>query len=1383
MWPENGAAPVILSRATISNANAEMRRLRAEVLDSYSPAQQGGVSERPADYTLRVSCLKCDLTLESLSGITGRNLTQTEYVEDWEICNQLGGSEANRIATLPSNSSLRLVPWAGVAALVGSTRQSDAIIHALSGAAYCFLSLPVSTGLPVHVNGFFELSSNRRDVWQAGADMTGDGRTRAEWNAALMRSTIAPSYLRLLRKLKQRLGYSVQYQSAWPTLEGVGAPWLHVVHTVLQLCMTEPLLFACYDNVAHLSIQPDTNSMVLASEGSQVAPLTLDLASMSTRFASLFGSSQEAPNPNKVVKAAGADVKRSEWVPCASVVLLPDPAIMAASGSSSDLSVIIGNFLLFCGCPYVECLPELNKTLRETKTCANIVTPTFIRGILRSHGEATQRFVASLQGLASVFFEFVLSYCLSDLGLDRLGHSHIKGAPPQLDMKALRQLDMLPILPLHSGQAGILHIFTPSAERDLQQLQAMGFSSLRAVNALIESGFSFDTALDRLASSSSQSIASSNSNAYMLCSEEEAQMLARGACKPYIIDRSSVAAKDLITLDLFSSQHFSNILALDGGTLNDLLQVLLPPACATGQVVTAEAIKAEVGEEGYASFVEFLVLLWRYFKDHPTLLSSLSQSYSVVPVKCDDGGVSFVPFSPKFNLISPAKASHLLPTEVTAILLRVTGLCVINCASIPLLANMPVEFWEVVHPPSRLGLLEALAKAGESIDALTSADKELLLNHLAACGSVHSLTTREITLFRGLPLFISGSDLDTFIRLSSPSPMPLRVLTTATIISSSLLPSHFVHHASPEQLALLTKLGVSPCSQAAFLREVLFPEAGRYYSTEPEVYIDTVAAMCKSLPALNLEDPQFVKALKDARFLPCGRAAHTSETSYGQLYKAGELFDPAEADLVRLLDAFFFPVESLCTADVLLCLRSLGLQVALEWPSIIACARSIAQQSASSEGATSSNIQRGAHLLQFLNKNIDRLMEANKPASTGGGFSLMRLKTLFGVQDSADVATKPAEYAQQLMNIAWLPVATQRIHAALPLHTDSPDAIAACPSQCRPRADAWLCSATYHIAANSYVSEGLSEVFGWNLPLTVQTIAVELRAVASTYADLAATEYDLVDIQQQLNAVVPQLYHKLDQLNGGDEIRQVRAVLNAAPWVWIGSAFVPTSRMARTVAINAAPYLYQLPQDLLAYRNLLAAVDIKATFTSRDYIEVLRTLAVETGAAQDAKEDLHIKPLTDAQLELAVALVTVISSEPAGIDNLAVYLPDSSGRLALSTEMVFDDVAWLSGPEYSHIRIGCRLVHVNISAHVAEKLGAKSLRLTMVSSSQDAALFTAGSDVRYEAFGQTESITNRLRTILDLYPDGSPVFSELIQNADDAGATVVRFLLDENTYE
>lgn len=68
------------------------------------------------------------------------------------------------------------IPWAAVAAEIDRGDQSSKEAAADSGRegqsipdctgrAFCFLPLPVLTGLPVHVNAFFELSSNRRDIW------------------------------------------------------------------------------------------------------------------------------------------------------------------------------------------------------------------------------------------------------------------------------------------------------------------------------------------------------------------------------------------------------------------------------------------------------------------------------------------------------------------------------------------------------------------------------------------------------------------------------------------------------------------------------------------------------------------------------------------------------------------------------------------------------------------------------------------------------------------------------------------------------------------------------------------------------------------------------------------------------------------------------------------------------------------------------------------------------------------------------------------------------------------------------------------------------------------------------------------------------------------
>ena len=44
------------------------------------------------------------------------------------------------------------------------------------------------------------------------------------------------------------------------------------------------------------------------------------------------------------------------------------------------------------------------------------------------------------------------------------------------------------------------------------------------------------------------------------------------------------------------------------------------------------------------------------------------------------------------------------------------------------------------------------------------------------------------------------------------------------------------------------------------------------------------------------------------------------------------------------------------------------------------------------------------------------------------------------------------------------------------------------------------------------------------------------------------------------------------------------------------------------------------------------------------------------------------------------------------------------------------------------------------------------------------------------AFGQREPLTNRIRRILDGYPCDKEILKELLQNADDAGATEIHFV-------
>jgi sacsin len=76
------------------------------------------------------------------------------------ISQRRGGAQLLKMAgDLSKQFQVPLVPWGAVAAEVtaGSNDGNDGG----SGRGFCFLPLPALTGMPVHINGFFELSSNR----------------------------------------------------------------------------------------------------------------------------------------------------------------------------------------------------------------------------------------------------------------------------------------------------------------------------------------------------------------------------------------------------------------------------------------------------------------------------------------------------------------------------------------------------------------------------------------------------------------------------------------------------------------------------------------------------------------------------------------------------------------------------------------------------------------------------------------------------------------------------------------------------------------------------------------------------------------------------------------------------------------------------------------------------------------------------------------------------------------------------------------------------------------------------------------------------------------------------------------------------------------------
>jgi hypothetical protein len=125
-------------------------------------------------------------------GSGGGPTTPTQVVRRFAVFNNFGGELATRFMQTHEATGLRFIPWGGCAALISTTSVASSSAAASSSSssslsssrgvakdttamvvptapeprtASCTLPLPMLTGLPVQVNGFFELGSNRRDLW------------------------------------------------------------------------------------------------------------------------------------------------------------------------------------------------------------------------------------------------------------------------------------------------------------------------------------------------------------------------------------------------------------------------------------------------------------------------------------------------------------------------------------------------------------------------------------------------------------------------------------------------------------------------------------------------------------------------------------------------------------------------------------------------------------------------------------------------------------------------------------------------------------------------------------------------------------------------------------------------------------------------------------------------------------------------------------------------------------------------------------------------------------------------------------------------------------------------------------------------------------------
>ena len=1401
-WEEGATKPTLRFKCHISNVSREQRATRAFVKDKNRHKQAlEQHKEFAADYSLDIDCTKYLVRTGA-----GQGMSPLNYVEKWEVCNQLGGGNASRIAGHPKNALLRLVPWGGLAACVstGEASKEGALSSASavrSGLAYCFLPLPIQTGLPVMVNAFFELSSNRRDIWQAGVDMTGDGQTRAEWNLSLMRDLIAPSYVRLLLRLKQTLGFSDTYQSLWPSSK-VAAPWDNVVNNLYERSKDQKLLRICADE-----------------------------QEMDDFFAGMHSS--EATSSN----GRGKVVNEQNWIEPQNAILLPERSRYGLETTEGGI-MSLSQFLVRAEKPLVLCQDELLKSLCKTNTCTNVSSPALVRKVLSE--DSVARKMINNPSL-HVLCQFLLGYVLHDLTAERPSS----------------ELNLLNVLPMCDERISTLRIYNSNQADAISTLCGMGFNNTQALWALNQKKFNLEQALELLSEDNSNSNNTSSSKddpgsqVVIVVDAEERDIFAGAAS--ILLNNTKIGPSEREFLIHPAMQSFSNVRPFEAPLVPDLLRYILPPVFFKGGPVHQK----DLSSDEFIRTNEFLKKFWSYVSVRPDVISSIAQGAAIVPAKSVNGsGVSESAFFPLSSLsylvVSQAQEGSALPENVCTVLQRL-GLHIVDSEAFEDIGAMPSIFWDYVSRPMRAGLckgIDALMRGGSLrvFEPLSSDERETLRLYLCSMEPVRSASQFELDTIKSMPIFFTYSNKEYFSLLSQTR---YKAIKNSAKIPAGIFPSYFVEHKTSQDLSLLESCSVSIVSRAEFYAFEVLSRVDILFKKHPAETETVLLEMLSELQSLVEEDPSFADNLARRNFIPSGvsfiPSASTDDSEQDSdkpfdyssvtLNLPSDLFDPHQKELTDLLDGTLFPAPAFQRNDILVFLRSIGLRSTMDWDGVLTSAKNIAAMSESREEEVAAKLMRSKFLLRFLDKKIDELLDVNKPkeGDSKGGIFGMGIFTVGGMFSTEKKELVPVEdHVYTLRTTAWVPVLTKAQHPCMPWKTTNDTDGLGLSCTCKPKGarlegDAWLCSFDFRVVAESVSNPHLRAVLGWEETLPIETIARQLFQLSESFLALREkeelltnggkspgregtkspvslqmnvddeNEHDedddhhhgsaaLQEVRETVTGLIPQLYQRLNQ-GAETKASEIRSILLPAKWIWVGKTFVESSKVALSTSVNASPYLYQLPQDLRVYSRLLKTFMVKPSFNPSDYVDVLKMMAYETGQLDEgAKDGSRGNALSDTGVELSCSLVTLLSAEGSITSHAVkdhIFAPDNNGFLARCPYLVNDDVPWLSGPEYVSARVGCRLVHPNISSHVAEKMGVKSLRTSLVTRNVDSDdMFGEKGDIEesLEAFGQAESLTSRLKTILDMYPDGNPIFSELIQNADDAGASVVRIMLDEKTY-
>ena len=512
-------------------------------------------------------------------------------------------------------------------------------------------------------------------------------------------------------------------------------------------------------------------------------------------------------------------------------------------------------------------------------------------------------------------------------------------------------------------------------------------------------------------------------------------------------------------------------------------------------------------------------------------------------------------------------------------------------------------------------------------------------------------------------------------------------------------------------------------SEARFFKEIIFPDIGNQRYSRNEISV----IMRETLMIYHLLCSQDSSLSVQMRQIPF------VETRSREFMRPCEVYDCSDPVLVTLFDRVgHLPCDNMFTEDTLQKLKLIGLK-----------------------GRDDVSITDIIEVAQFIAKTAEKSADSTEQ-SDDMQLQTKANKTVAFLCNHRKILQSDSSSLKNLMQVPWLPVARQ-------------------PPKEYPQCLEWKGSKEFYYSPSKMCRSsenmllGSVDVFA-DIPSdyirTIEDAMIakkpEICDVVSHFAKLTQAQIGEDDIMG-VKSMLTHIYNYFTKQNATSVQTAIRTQGIQSP-IWVGHKFVSVDRVSvEKPPLDLEPYMYYIPRELTKFKNLFLVLGARKA-QEISYVAILEEIA---------QKNFQKKHISERDTLLAVQILNHL---PTNIpDTVPVPATSNSGselQLVPRKLVCYGELEYKEFPDLTtEDGTPMHLLHTGVPHETAKRLEIPHWRNAMLCPDE------------LEGFGQGEPLTTRLRNLLDDYSDGFAVLKEIIQNADDAGATEVRFLYDERKNE